>query len=84
MESLACGPRSHLGGMAYTGSASERLAAVRVAIDNALVTQEYALRGRRQVNPLLATLFRKEELLEAQVVQESQGNVSLGMQGRPS
>jgi hypothetical protein len=53
--------------MAYTGTAAERLIAVREAIDKCLTSQAYTARGRSQQMALLATLREMEKELEQEV-----------------
>ena len=52
--------------MAYDSSASNRLAAVRAAIDACLTAQEYSVEGRRKQMALLRDLFAQEKDLMAQ------------------
>lgn len=60
--------------MAYSGSASERLAAVRSAMDACLSAQAYTVRGRSKQMAELATLRELEKDLMQEVADESAGN----------
>jgi hypothetical protein len=73
-------------GMAYSGSAADRLARIREAIDNCLDAQSYTTRGRGKVNALLATLLKKEEQLQDEADQEANGGcmASLACQSPPT
>lgn len=64
--------------MAYSGSASDRLTAVRAAIDKCLSSQMYSVRGRQQQMAQLRDLRQIEKELQEEVNQESGGFVSLG------
>jgi len=65
--------------MAYGESATDRLAAVRAAIDRCLTSQEYqTAAGQRQRMAELATLRLMERDLQEEVAQQSGSIVSLG------
>ena len=69
--------------MAYTGSASDRLAAVRTAITSCLASQSLSSRaGGSQTFAQLATLRQMEKELQREVDIESNSGVmsSLGFQ----
>lgn len=72
--------------MAYSGSASDRLTAVRSAIDRALTSQAYTVRGRSQQNALIDKLFEQEAKLQEEVNQEAAGGnmSSLAIVTRPT
>lgn len=72
--------------MAYSSSASDRLATVRSAIDRCLTSQSYTARGRSQQMANLRELREMEKELIEEVNQESQSGAmaSLGLQVRPS
>ncbi len=73
--------------MAYTSeSATDRLAAVRAAIDKCLASQAYTVRGRNQQMAQLATLRDMEKELQQEVGAENDGGLmaSLGLQVRPA
>lgn len=72
--------------MAYTSdSATDRLAAVRSAIDRCLTSQDYSIRGRRQVMAELSQLRDLERDLMEEVNLSSDGQmVSLAIQTRPA
>ena len=72
--------------MAYSGSASDRLTAVRAAIESALISQAYTVRGRSQQNALIDKLFEKETKLQEEVNQEAAGGKmsSLAIVTRPT
>lgn len=67
--------------MAYTGSASDRLASVQAAIDRCLNSQSYSIRGRSQVMAQLATLreMEKELLEEVNMAADGGSMSSLGV-----
>jgi hypothetical protein len=71
--------------MAYSGSASDRLTAVRAAIDACLTSQQYTVRGRSQQMAQLRDLRQLEKELMEETNQEAQGGAmaSLGLQIRP-
>jgi ribosomal protein L20 len=71
--------------MAYSGSASDRLNAVRAAIDACLTSQQYTVRGRSQQMAQLRDLRQLEKELMEETNQEAQGSAmaSLGLQIRP-
>jgi hypothetical protein len=71
--------------MAYSGSASDRLHAVRAAIDACLTSQQYTVRGRSQQMAQLRDLRQLEKELMEETNQEAQGSAmaSLGLQIRP-
>jgi hypothetical protein len=77
--------RSNDEGMAYSGSASDRLNAVRQAIDACLSSQQYTVRGRSQQMAQLRDLRQLEKDLMEEVNQEAGGSsmASLGIQVRP-
>lgn len=59
--------------MAYTSdSASDRLAAVRVAINNCLTSQQYTSRGRSQMMAQLRDLRELEKDLQQEVADGGQ------------
>jgi ABC-type proline/glycine betaine transport system ATPase subunit len=65
--------------MAYTsGTAADRLAAVREAIDRCLTAEAYTVRGREKRSASLMALMKLEEKLIEQVNAESNG----GQMGR--
>ena len=72
--------------MAYSGSASDRLTAVREAINRCLTSQSYSIRGRQQVMAQLATLRAMEKDLqeEANIEANSSQMASLAIFTRPS
>lgn len=73
--------------MAYSSSsASDRLTAVREAIDRCLTSQAYTVRGRSQQVAQLRDLRALEKELMEEANQESQGGcmASLGQSMRPS
>lgn len=73
--------------MAYTGSASDRLAAVRAAIDQIISggAQTYSIRGRMVERARLRDLRQLETELQREANLESQGQISgVGMIIRPS
>lgn len=77
----------HASSMAYTSdSASDRLAAVRSAIDRCLASQSYTARGRSQQMAQLATLRAMEIELQDEVQAASDGGsmASLAIQTRPT
>lgn len=60
--------------MSYTSdSASDRLAAVRAAIDRCLTSQSYSVRGRQQQAASLASLMALEEKLQQEVADSENG-----------
>jgi len=63
--------------MAYGTSASDRLAAVRVAIGNCLTTQEFSQRGRHLQHARLKDLRELEKDL-MQEVSDSGGSMASG------
>lgn len=60
--------------MAYSSDASERLATVRAAIDRCLTSQDYTIRGRRQVMAQLRDLRAMEKELQQEANQVSYGD----------
>ena len=74
----------HNSSMAYSTSASDRLAAVRASIDNVLSSQEYGVGSRRNRRAELSTLFKMEQTLIAQVEAESGGMVTVARIDRPT
>ena len=71
--------------MAYGSSASDRLTAVRAAIDSCLTAQAYGLRGRNKSMPRLAELRALERDLIEEVNLANDGSmVSLGIMTRPT
>ena len=72
--------------MAYSGSASDRLTAVRTAIDNCLNAQLYSVRGRQVQRAQLSQLRKLEKELMEEAQQESSLGVmaSLGIFTRPT
>ena len=72
--------------MAYTGSAADRLASVRQAIDRCLTSQAYTIRGRSQQAAQLRDLRALEKELMEEADQESGGGMmaSLGQSMRPN
>lgn len=72
--------------MAYSSSASDRLTAVRAAIDRCLASQAYTARGRSQQMANLRDLRQMEKELMEEANQESQSGAmaSLGLQVRPT
>lgn len=71
--------------MSYSDSASDRLAAVRTAINNCLTAQSYTARNRGKVMAQLRDLRQLEKELMQEVQHESSGGMmaSLGLQMRP-
>jgi len=59
--------------MAYTGTTSDRLAAVRQAIDDCLNAHSYTVRGRQKITARLDHLMKLEERLEQAAQAESDG-----------
>jgi hypothetical protein len=71
--------------MGYSGSATDRLAAVRAAIEQALEAQKLSTTNGTVERALLVTLFAKEKELQNEAELESGGGsmCSLGFQTRP-
>ena len=69
--------------MAYSESAVDRLAAVRVAIGSCLTSQAYTLRGRSQAMAQLRDLRMLEKDLQQEVLAENAGGsmASVAIQG---
>lgn len=72
--------------MAYSGSASDRLARVRQAIDECLTSQAYTTRARTKQMAMLRDLREMEKELQQEASHESAGGsmASLGMQVPPT
>lgn len=73
--------------MAYSGSAQDRLDAVRLAIANTLASQSISSRSGSQTMASLDTLYRMEQTLirEVQMAGSNGGSMcTLGMQTPPS
>lgn len=69
--------------MAYSGSASDRLAAVQASIARCLYTQEYWVGGRKQRKADLKDLRAMEKDLQQEANAESSGDsmTSIGVYG---
>jgi hypothetical protein len=68
--------------MSYTsGSATDRLAAVREAIDRCLAAEAYTVRGRMKQSSRLTDLMKLEERLINEVAAET-GSSSMASVGR--
>ena len=69
--------------MAYSGSASDRLAAVQASIARCLNTQEYWVGGRKQRMADLKDLRALEKELQSEANAESSGDsmASIGVYG---
>lgn len=72
--------------MSYSGSASDRLAAVQAAINKCLASQEYYVGGRRQRMAELRDLRALERELIDEVNSASSGGgmTSIGVYGGPT
>lgn len=72
--------------MSYDSDASNRLAAVRTAINDCLTAQDYSIAGRRKMMADLRALREIEKQLQNEVNAESDGDgmCSLGIQVPPS
>lgn len=71
--------------MAYGSSASERLSAVRAAIDKCLTSQAHTIRGRTQQMAQLRDLRAMEKELIEESLQEGNGSMaSVGIFTRPT
>ena len=67
--------------MSYSDSVTDRLAAVRTAINKCLTSQAYTIAGRNQQMALLSTLRQMEKELQDESANSSETMCSLGIQG---
>lgn len=72
--------------MSYSGSASDRLAAVQAAINKCLASQEYYVGGRRQRMAELRDLraLERELIDEVNSASSGDGMTSIGVYGGPT
>jgi hypothetical protein len=78
---------THTSGMSYSsGSAADRLQAVREAIDRCLQAEMYSVRGRSKQSAKLEALIKLEERLTQEAATETDGGAmsSVGRYMRPS